>query len=59
MKALFGFSALATLILDVAAEPRVFGLDFAKRTVQNTPEISRLRRRAKTLSVDIDNAEIA
>jgi len=60
----FGLSALAGVILDVtsaAAEPRVFGLDFAKHTVRNVPEArqDRLRRRQKTLAVNIDNAEIA
>lgn len=60
----FGLAALAGSIFGVtsaAAQPKVFGLDFARHTVRNVPEArqGRLRRRQKALGVTIDNAEIA
>ena len=65
MQSLLGLAAFAGLLFsDVTstaalAQPRVFGLDFTKLAARNTPETSRLRRRQKSLSVNIDNAEIA
>ena len=58
-------AALATFLdLSIAASsspPKVFGLDFQKRTADVTLESgdARLRRRQKTVSTDIDNAAIA
>ena len=61
LQSLLGLSALASVIVDVSAEPKVFGLDFAKHAVRNVPEArqGRLQRRQKALGVSIDNAEIA
>ena len=38
--------------------PKVFGLDFTKQVPRNTPESYRLRKRQKTVSVDISNEDI-
>ena len=69
-KVLLGLSALTVLLLDVSNVtasvlcshmrcPKVLGLDFKKEIPRNTPLASRLRKRQKTVTANIDNAEIA
>jgi hypothetical protein len=56
MIALLCFLSHAVASLDVS--PKVFGIDFSKRVPQNTP-LRNLQKRAKTVSIDVDNAQIA
>lgn len=60
---LYTLTAILSSATDVAASPKpspkVLGLDFHKRVPRNTPTANRLRKRQKTVSVDIDNADIA
>jgi len=63
---LLGLSATTAILSNIAdvtasphSSPRVLGLDFHKQAPRNTPTANRLRKRQKTVSVDIDNAEIA
>ena len=69
-KVLLGLSALTVLLLDVSnvtasllsshkRSPKVLGFDFKKEIPRNTPLASRLRKRQKTVTANIDNAEIA
>lgn len=63
-------SALALLLFNVShvtaslftshkPSPKVLSFDFKKDVSRNTPLASRLRKRQKTVTADIDNAEIA
>ncbi len=67
MQTILRLSTLLAAILEISyaapqpaevARPKVWGLDFSKRVVRNTPETSRLRRRAKSLTVAIENDQI-
>ncbi|KAL6721526.1 hypothetical protein ACLMJK_000630 [Lecanora helva] len=63
---LFGLCAVSVLFTSITnvgsspqASPKVLSLDFHKQVPRNTPTLNRLRKRQKTVSVDIDNAQIA
>ena len=64
LQTIFGLWTILGAIVDSSsaapqpAQPKVWGLDFSKRVARNTPETNRLRRRAKSLTVAIDNDEI-
>ena len=69
-KILLGLSALTLILSHVShvsaslftsqkRSPKVLGLDFKKEVSRNTPLANRLRKRQKTVTANIDNAEIA
>lgn len=69
-KTLLGLTALTFLLFDVGdvtaslftshkRSPKVLNFDFKKEVPRNTPLASRLRKRQKTVTANIDNAEIA
>lgn len=69
-KLLLGLSALTLLLFNVSdvtaslftthkRSPKVLSFDFKKEVARNTPIANRLRKRQKTVTATIDNAEIA
>ena len=69
-KVLLGLSALtillshfslvtASLFTSHQKSPKVLGFDFKKEVTRSTPLAKRLRKRQETVTVNIDNAEIA
>lgn len=57
---LFGVSdASASLFTSHKRSPKVLGFDFKKEVSRNTPLANRLRKRQKTVTVNIDNEDVA
>lgn len=57
---LFGVNdAEASLFTSHKRSPKVLGFDFRKEVSRNTPLANRLRKRQKTATVNIDNADVA
>ena len=60
---LCAITALLTSVTNVAASPqpspKVLGMDFHKQVPRNTPLANRLRKRQKSVAVDLSNEDIA